>query len=113
MSKNYFAIERNGQCWSPVIMVDRYRKPAFEEFLDMNYEEMKTSDKLGDFIMASMNAADNKYETVDEQTAITLIGEDGVFIWGIIMGPDPEHEHDVKYVLVDWKKDGKNYRYED
>ena len=112
MSKNYFAIERNGQCWSPVVLADKYRQPAFEEFLDMSYEEIKASEKLGDFIMASMNAADNKSGTADEQTVVTLVGEDGVFIWGIIMGPDPEQEHDVRFNLVDWKKDGKSYRYE-
>jgi len=109
MSKNYFSIERNGQCWTPVILADRNGNPAFEEFLDMNYEEMKTSDKLGDFIMASMNAADNKSGTADEQTAVTLIGEDGVFIWGIIMGS--ENENDIRYLLVDYKKDGRSYRY--
>lgn len=112
MSKNYFSIERNGQCWTPVILADRNGNPAFEEFLDMSYDEMKNSARLGDFIMASMNAADTKSGTADEQTVVTLIGDDNVFIWGIIMGPDPEQEHDVRFNLVDWKKDGKSYRYE-
>ena len=42
--------------------------------------------------------------------SINRFGEDDVFIWGIIMGPDAEDG--IRYVLVDWKKDGKSYRYE-
>lgn len=107
---NYFAIERNGECWAPVILADHNGNPAFEEFLYMDYEEMKTSDKLEDFIVAAMDAANRKSGTEDDQTIVTLVGKDNIFIWGILMGPG--ENGDIRYSLIDWKKDGKNYRYE-
>lgn len=110
MSKNYFAIERDNTCWSPVILADHNGDPAFEEFLDMSYAEMKSSDRLSDFIVAAMDAANRKSGSNDKQTIVTLVGADNVFIWGILMGAG---ENDmIRYNLVDWKKDGKNYRYE-
>lgn len=108
MSKNYFSIERNGQCWTPVILADRNGDPVFEDFLEMNYEEMKTSALLEDFIIASMEAADRICGVDDDQTIVTLVGSDDVFIWSIIMGSEND---DIRYCLVDWKKDGRNYCY--
>jgi hypothetical protein len=109
MSKNYFAIERNGQCWDHVMLADDAGNPAFEDFLSMSYEEMKSSERREGFVVASMVAANRKSGTEDDQTVVTLVGEDGVFIWGIIMGPGESNM--IQYSLVDWKKDGKNYRY--
>lgn len=108
MSKNYFAIERNAECWSPVILADRNRNTAFEEFLEMSYDEMKSSALLEDFVVASMEAADRVCGIDDDQTIVTLIGSDDVFVWSIIMGYEND---DIRYCLVDWKKDGNNYRY--
>ena len=108
MSKNYFAIERNEECWSPVILADR-GTPTFEEFLDMSYDEMKSSAMLENFVVASMEAADRICGIDDDQTIVTLVGSDDVFIWSIIMGYEND---DIRYCLVDWKKDGKSYRYE-
>lgn len=106
---NYFAIERNGQCWTNVLLADSNGDPTFDEFLDMTYDEMKSSDRLPDFVVSVMDATNDAVDKSDDQTIITLIGEDGVFIWSVIMGPG---ENDiVRYSLVDWKKDGKNYRY--
>lgn len=110
MNKNYFAIERNGENWMPVILADHNGNPAFEEFLGMSYEEMKTSEALEDFVVASMDAANVKSNSEDGQTMVTLVGEDGLFIWGILMGPGDNG--DIQYSLIDWKKDGKHYRYE-
>ena len=107
---NYFAIERDNQCWTHVILADSNGDPAFDDFMNMSYDEMKSSERLNDFVMASMEAANRKTTNEDYQTIITLVGEDNVFIWSIIMGPG---ENDmIKYVLVDWKKDGHSYRYE-
>lgn len=110
MSKNYFAIERNEQCHTPVILADRNGNPTFAEFLDMNYEEMKNSALLEDFVVAAMEAADRVCGIDDDQTIMTLVGSDDVFIWSIIMGPGEDGS--IQYVLVDWKKDGHSYRYE-
>lgn len=110
MNKNYFAIERNNECWYPMVFVDHDGKIAFEDFLDMSYSEMKSSDKLSDFVVAVMDAANSKSDSGDKQTIVTLVGADDVFIWSILMGPG---ENDmINYSLVDWKKDGHNYRYE-
>lgn len=108
---NYFAIERNGECWAPVILADHNGNPVFEEFLGISYEEMKTSEALDDFVVASMDAANVKSNSEDDQTMVTLVGDDGFFIWGILMGPGDNG--DIQYSLIDWKKDGKHYRYED
>lgn len=109
MSKNYFAIERDNQCWTNVILADSNGDPTFDEFLDMNYDEMKSSDKLSDFVTTVMDATNNEIGKNDDQTIITLVDEDNVFIWSIIMGPGKNDM--IRYSLVDWKKDGKNYRY--
>lgn len=109
MSKNYFAIERNGECKTPVILADRNGNPVFEEFLDMSYDEMKNSALLEDFVVAAMDAADRICGIDDDQTIVTLVGNDDVFIWSIIMGYEND---DIRYCLVDWKKDGYSYRYE-
>lgn len=109
MSNNYFAIERNEKCWSHVILADR-GTPTFEEFLDMSYDEMKSSAMLEDFVVASMEAADRICGVNDDQTIVTLVGSDDVFIWSIIMGYEND---DIRYCLVDWKKDGHMYKYAD
>ena len=108
MSKNYFSIERNGECKSPVILADSNGDQVFAEFLEMNYDEMKSSELLDDFVAAAMEASDSMCDAEEAQAIITLIGDDDVFIWSIIMGYDGD---DIRYVLVDWKKDGYNYRY--
>lgn len=109
MSKNYFAIERNGHCWTPVILADRNGNPAFEEFLNMNYDEMKSSTELEDCVVAAMEAADRVCGVDDDQTIMTLVGSDDIFIWSIIMGYENDN---IRYCLVDWKKDGRSFRYE-
>lgn len=108
MGKNYFAIERNEQCWSPVILADRNGNAVYEEFLDMSYDDMKNSALLEDFVVAAMEAADKNCGVDDDQTIVTLVGNDDVFIWSIIMGYEND---DIRYCLVDWKKDGHSYKY--
>ena len=101
---SYFAIEHNQECLDHVVIRDKDENVVFGKYLDMTYDEMKSSEDLEEFVVAVMDAAN------DEQVLITLVGDDDVFIWSIIIGPDGDDG--VNYVLVDWKKDGKNYRYE-
>lgn len=112
MSKNYFSIEYQNQCYSPVLLADSDGKPAFAEFLEMSYEEMKSSEKLEDFVIAAMEAADRKSDDEDDYSdvVVTLIGEDGFFIWGIIMSAEGDN---ITYKVVDWKADGKHFKYAD
>ena len=105
---NYFTIERNKKYLDHAVLVDENGSPIFQDFLDMSYDEMKHSDTLDDFVATVMVAADNSAEERG-QTIITLIGSDDIFIWSIIMGEGENDE--IKYSLVDWKKDGKSYRY--
>ena len=109
---NYFSIERNGECYSPVLLVDSNGNPAFAEFLDMTYDEMKNSEKLEDFVIAAMEAADRKSDDEDDYSdvVVTLIGEDGFFIWGIIMSSEGD---DIIYKIVDWREGGKHFKYAD
>lgn len=107
MSRNYFAIECNQQYWEHVVLKDKDGNVKFEDYLNKTYDEMKSSEDLNEFVVAVMDAANGD---TNNNVIINLIGEDDVFIWGIIMGPD--EDDGVRYVLVDWKKDGKNYRYE-
>ena len=109
---NYFAIEKNGECYIPVILTDSNGNPAFEAFLNMTYDEMKNSEQLEDFVVAAMEAADRKSEGEEEYSdvVVTLIGEDGFFIWGIIMSAEGD---DITYKVVDWQADGNHFKYAD
>ena len=104
---NYFAIENNGEYYDHVILKDSDGNVMFENYLEMDYETMKYSTDLEDFVCAVMEASEEM--SSGDQTIITLVGEDDVFIWSIIMGAD---DGDIRYNLVDWKSDGKSYRYE-
>ena len=107
MSKNYFVIERNGSYWDHVVIKDKDGNVSFGNYLNMTYDEMKDSVDLDEFVVAILDASGDDTNGND---IVTLIGEDDVFIWSIIIGPGEDDE--VRYVLVDWKKDGKSYRYE-
>ena len=111
MVKNYFSIERSGKCYNGAVFRDNDGNIAFEELMNMSYDEVKEYDNMDVFVECVMDASNQLFGTSDEQTVITLIGEDNVFIWSVIVGTG-DNEDDLKYVFVDWKKDGKSYRYE-
>jgi hypothetical protein len=106
---NYFAIEYNGNYKDHVVLVNDNGDLLFEDYISMTYDEMKSREDLEDFVIANMNAVDEVVFDDNDQMIITLIGEDDVFIWSIIMGT---FEDQLRYNLVDWQKDGKKYRYE-
>ena len=108
MSNNYFAIERNGECWDHVNTI-KICNERFQQFKDMTYDEMKSSEDLEYFVVSVMESVNRFTNSKDEQTAITLVDEDGVFVWSVIMGPGDNGT--INYSLVDWRKDGKLYRY--
>ena len=113
MSKNYFVIERQGQYWENV-KLRKYPTMTWNRLNNLKnstYEEMKNTPWINSFIVAVMNAANDLSGQVDETTIINLIGNDGVFIWGILMGLNDAG--DISYSFIDWKKNGRNYRYED
>lgn len=110
MSNKYFAIERNNKTWMPVMLQSRNGDSDFSDFLEMTYDEMKSSENLEEFVIAAMEATNEASGTDDDQTVVTLVGEDGFFIWGIMMGPGENYQ--IQYCLIDWLKDGNHYRYE-
>jgi hypothetical protein len=103
---SYFAIERGQKYWEHVVIKDKDGNVMFGDYLNMTYDEMKSREDLEDFVVAIMSASE---DDAAGNAIVNLIGDDGVFIWGIIIGPDDD---EFRYVLVDWKKDGKSYRYE-
>ena len=111
MAKNYFSIERNGNCIDQTLLIRADGKVAFEDVMNMSYDEIKAYNNIDEFVEAVMEAANTYFKEGDVQTLITLVGEDDVFIWGILIGPG-ENSGELKYVFIDWGKDGKKYRYE-
>ena len=110
MSNNYFAVERKGKTVDHVCIRDDNGAVAFEEVLDMSYEDLKAYDQLDSFVCAVMDATNGSFKADDEQTFITLIDEDDVFVWGILMGPANKNG-EISYKLVDWQKDGIRFKY--
>lgn len=106
---SYFAIERNGNYFDHFVIRDNENDTiGFKNYINLTYDEMKSQEDLDDFVIANMEAADAMFPGED-QAILTLIDDNDIFIWSIIMG---DVDGEIRYVLVDWKKDGKNYRYE-
>ena len=103
---SYFAIEHNQKCVDHIVLKDKDGSIVFGDYLSYAYEELRSREDLEEFVVAIYNAAN---ENDNAQTLVTLVGDDDVFVWSIIIGVVDE---ELKYVLVDWKKDGKSYRYE-
>ena len=111
MTKNHFAIERQDKGVEYLLLHREDGSIAFEDVINMSYDELKAFDGIDVFIAAIMDATNEYFNESDDQTAITLVGEDGVFIWGLLIGPGDEKD-EFKYCFIDWLKDGKKYRYE-
>ena len=107
----YFSVERNNECLDGVILRDKDGNIAFEDLMNMSYEEMTNYSDIESFVVSVMDATNMFTNSEDADTAVTLIGEDDVFIWGIIISPTGFND-EFHYVFVDWKKYGKNYKYE-
>ena len=107
---SYFAIEREGAYKDHFTIKDNETDSiVFTNYLDMTYDEMSSQKDLEDFVCAIMDVADSMEGNTNTDTILTLVDEDGIFIWSIIMGPG---ENDmIRYSLVDWTKDGMKYRY--
>lgn len=102
---NYFAVEYGGNYQDHITIVDDTGNRVFDNYVNMTYNEMKDQENLEEFIVAIMDATSDG----EDQVVITLIGDDDVFIWGIIMGVVDD---EIRYNLIDWQKDGKKFRYE-
>ena len=103
---SYFAIEHNQKCIDHIVLKDKDGNVAFGDYLNLTYDEMKSREDLEEFVVGVFDAAN---DGDDSQTLVTLVGDDDIFIWSIIIGVIDE---ELRYVIVDWKKNGKSYRYE-
>ena len=111
MENNYFTVEHNGTCVEHVVITNNSGETMFENFMNMSYDEMKACNELDSFVATVMETSEAQLgNDKDKNTIITLIDSEDVFIWSIIMGPG--EGDDIRYSLVDWRKDGKLYRYE-
>lgn len=111
MTDNYFSIERAGKCHDNVVFRDNNEDLVFEDLMNMSCGEAQTYDNIDMFVECVMDVSNQLFGSDDDQTIITLIGKDSVFIWSMIVGVGDDKE-ELKYVFVDWKKDGRSYRYE-
>ena len=111
MTKNYFAIERHNKGAERLTMHKDDGTIAFEDVMNMSYDEIKQYENIDSFIVAVMDAANQYFNTNDEDTLITLVGDDDVFIWSILIGCEGDSE-DIRYAFIDWLKEGRKYRYE-
>ena len=111
MTKNYFAIERHEKCIEHILLRRDDGAIAFEDVINMSYDEIKAYEGIDVFIAAIMDATNEHFNESDDQTAVTLVDEDGVFIWGLLIGPGDEKD-EFKYCFIDWLKEGKRFRYE-
>ena len=106
---SYFAVERNGRYGEIVYSESKDVSNCLPDFMKMSYDEMKSNEYLDAFVVAIMNDVNEMFGDIDETTVVTLIGDDDIFIWGILM--DSDENDAIRYTLIDWKKHGKNYRY--
>lgn len=104
---NYFVAEINGMCIENIAWAN-HGKPVFTDFVNMTYDEMKNAKDLDDFVYANMESAVTEFGDSADQLILTLVDENDIFIWSIMMGIVDD---ELRYTLVDWKKDGINYRY--
>lgn len=104
---NYFVAEVNGLCIEDISW-ENHGEPVFTDFVNMTYDEMKNAEDLDDFVYANMESAVTEFGDSADQLILTLVDENDIFIWSIMMGIVDEQ---IRYTLVDWKKDGKIFKY--
>lgn len=108
---NYFTVERQGQCIEKIYLEKEDGTPAFVDVMNMSYEDLRSYDGLSEFVTAVMDASNTYLDECDADTIVTLVGDDDIFIWGILISPT-DNEDEFKYATINWKKDGKNFRYQ-
>ena len=111
MTGNYFVVERNGKCIEHLSFVKDDGMIAFEDVLNMSYDKIKQYEHIEEFVVATMDATNQYFNENDAETLITLVGEDDVFIWSILIGSE-EGSNNIRYVFINWLADDKRYCYE-
>ena len=103
---NTFSIERGDNIIHNVFFAnDDYKMPPIS---DMSFEELENYEGLSDVVDAMLDATDGAFGPGNEDVFITLVDEDGYFIWSINIEQD---NSSFTYGLIDWRKDGELYCY--
>lgn len=108
---NYFVVERSGKYIEHLSFLKDDGTIAFEDVVNMSYDDIKQYEHIEEFVVATMDATNQYFNESDAETLITLVGDDDVFIWSILIGSDRNNE-DIRYAFIDWLKEGRKYRYE-
>ena len=108
---NYFVVERSGKHIDRVSFLKDDGTVAFEDVINMSYNEIKQYEHIEAFVVATMDATNQYFNEGDVETLITLVGDDDVFVWSILIGSEGDDDR-IRYAFVDWLKDGRKYRYE-
>ncbi len=107
---NTFSIEHGNGFVKDVCFVDFNGNISHEEISELTFEELSNYDKIDYFIKGILEACDQFFGESDEEIYVTLVREDGYFIWGVILNADG---NSVAYQLIDWTKDDQLFRYEE
>ena len=96
MNNNYFAIEYKGYCLDHC----QPNNDLVKEFSNMSYEDILKHD-LDEFICNTLDYVETSFDYEGEEVIVTLIGEDDIFIWSVVM--QQIDDENVKYVTyVEW-----------
>ena len=76
--------------------------------LDMSFENIVNYEKLAYIVDAMLDAADDVFGPGSEDVLITLVDNDGYFIWSIEIEQD---NSDFKYRVIDWKQSEMKFCY--
>lgn len=105
---NTFSIERGGQILHNVFFANKdYETPNVEE---MTFEELSNYEGLADLVDAMLDATDEAFGPSAEDVFITLVDEDGYFIWSIDI---EQNDSEFSYRLIDWSQSEDRYYYEE
>ena len=105
---NTFSIERGNNIIHNVFFADKdYNMPNVE---DMSFGDLVSCENLTDIVDAMLDATDTAFGPGPEDVFITLVGEDGYFIWSINIEQD---NSEFKYSLIDWRMTDELYCYEE
>lgn len=106
---NTFSIEHGNGFVKDVCFMDNNGIVPHEEISVLTFEELSNYDKIDYFIEGILAASEQLFGESNEEIYVTLVGEDGYFIWGVCLIPNGEY---ITYQLIDWTKDEQLFKYE-
>ena len=105
---NTFSIERGDNVLHNVFFGDKdYKMPNVSE---MSFDELTNYDGLANLVDAMLDATDNAFGPSCEDVFITLVDENGYFIWSISI---EQYDSEFNYKLIDWAQSDDKFCYGD